>query len=341
MKIPILNLTHPQFKRLAKNIVDQDWRIEQILDWVYLKKADSFERFANIPKDLRAKLSERFDLRTLTIAKKDISQDDKTVRYLFRTADKRKFSAVFLPSEKDNTVCISSQIGCPISCAFCSSGKVDFARNLTRGEILEQILIIENDSREKISNILFMGMGEPLLNYEELSSALQSLLSKKEFGIGKRHITVSTSGIVPNIRKLADENLGIRLAMSLHSADDKQRRKLMPNFAFKIDDILSAAAYYLKKTSSRLTIEYVLIKGLNDSAAAAHKLSRLLRSFDLANPCVRINLIAFNPSGVDDFSAPLQVDIERFRNILKVSGLAAFLRKPRGLDIGAACGQLK
>jgi 23S rRNA (adenine2503-C2)-methyltransferase len=341
MKIPILNLTPPQFKRLVKNTVDQDWRIEQILDWVYLKKADSFEKFANIPKDLRTKLSERFVIRTLTIAKKEISKDDKTVRYLFKTADKRKFSAVFLPSENDNTVCISSQIGCPISCTFCSSGKVDFVRNLTRGEILEQVLIIENDVQEKISNVLFMGMGEPFLNYEELSSALKSLLSKKEFGIGKRHITVSTSGIVPNIRKLADENLGVRLAVSLHFTDDKMRKKMMPSIAFKIDDILSASRYYLKKTNARLTIEYILISGRNDSAADAHKLSRLLRNFKLANPNVRINLIAFNTDGKDDFSAPSKNEMERFRNILKAGGMNVYLRKPRGEDIGAACGQLK
>ncbi|MDR1523592.1 MAG: 23S rRNA (adenine(2503)-C(2))-methyltransferase RlmN [Endomicrobium sp.] len=341
MKKYILDLTSIQLKAYLKVIINQDYRINQILDWIYEKKTATFEEFTSIPRDFRQELDKRFLLRSLKIVKKEQSILDGTIRYTFQSIDKKHFSAVFLPTKGKNSVCISSQIGCPVMCAFCSSGKVKYTRNLTRGEILEQILQIENDTKEKVSGILFMGMGEPTLNYNNVSLALSSILSKKEFAIGKRHITLSSVGNVTAIKKLADDNFGIRLAISLHATNEKQRKKIIPNnFGFTIEEILNVGKYYLKKTKSRLTIEYILIKEINDSSADAHKLARLLKRYDLINQSVQINLIPFNPIGDVNFSVPTQEAILKFKNILKLNGITANIRQAKGADIGAACGQL-
>lgn len=341
MKKYILDLTVPQFRTAANAIIKQDYRLNQIVEWIYVKKASSFDQFTNLSKEFRQQLDEKFTLRALKIIKKEKSVIDGTIRYTFQTADNKCFFAVFLPAKGKNSVCISSQIGCPVMCAFCSSGKVKLSRNLSRGEILEQILQIENDTAEKVSGVLFMGMGEPMLNFNHLSLALKSLLSKHEFGIGKRHITVSTVGIVPAIEKLADDNYGVRLALSLHAVDDKQRKILIPNnLGFTVDSILKAGKYYLKKTNSRLTIEYILVSNINDSVADAHKLTRILRHNDLINPDVQINLIPYNPVNGAKFQTPAQETITKFKNILKVNGITTNVRQAKGADIAAACGQL-
>lgn len=337
----ILDLNNAQFKTAVKPMIEQDYRIDQIIEWVYAKKAVSFESFTNLPKELRNKLDERFFLRTLKIAKKEKSLIDGTIRYTFRTVDKKYFFAVFLPANGKNSVCVSSQIGCPVMCTFCSSGKAKLARNLSRGEIIEQILQIENDTKEKISGILFMGMGEPMLNFNNIVSVLNSLLSSTEFGIGKRHITVSSVGVVPAVKKLADGNFGVRLALSLHAVDERQRKKLVPeNLGFSIEDILKAGEYYLKKTNPHLTIEYVLVKGINVSSADAHKLARLLRRCSLINSNVQVNLIPFNLVTGVQFQTPEPKSIQKFKNILKLNGITVNIRQSKGADINAACGQL-
>ncbi|MDR3274728.1 MAG: 23S rRNA (adenine(2503)-C(2))-methyltransferase RlmN [Endomicrobium sp.] len=341
MKKYILDLTNLQLKKTLKYVVEQDYRIDQIIEWIYVKKTASFKEFTNLSGELREELDKNFFLRTLKIIKKEISVVDGTIRYTFKTADKKYFFAVFIAKNGKNSICISSQIGCNVMCSFCSSGKVKLARNLSRGEIIEQILQIENDAKEKISRVLFMGMGEPMLNFNNIVSALNSIMSNKEIGIGKRHITVSSVGIVPTIKKLADANLGIRLALSLHSVDEAQRKKLLPNnFGFSIKDILSVGKYYLKKTKSHLTIEYVLIKKINDSTVDAHKLARLLKQHELINSNVQANLIPFNPISGVQFQAPEHELIQKFKNILKFNGINANIRRAKGADINAACGQL-
>ncbi|MDR1663274.1 MAG: 23S rRNA (adenine(2503)-C(2))-methyltransferase RlmN [Endomicrobium sp.] len=341
MKKYILNFTVAQFKATVKNIIKEDYKINQIIEWVYVKKVSSFNEFTNISKDLREELNKRFTLRDLKIVKKERSIVDRTIRYTFQTVDKKYFFAVFLSTNGKNSVCISSQIGCPISCIFCSSGRSKLIRNLTRGEILEQILQIENDIKEKISGVLFMGMGEPTLNLNNTVLVLNSLLSNKEFGIGKRHITLSSVGNVLAIKKLADGNFNVRLALSLHSVDEKQRRKLIPNnFGFHIGDILNAGKYYLKKTKSHLTIEYILIKNINDSAINAHKLVRLLRHYELLNPNVQVNLMPFNLIDGTNLKIPQQKIVQKFKNILKLNGIIVNIRQAKGADIKAACGQL-
>jgi 23S rRNA (adenine2503-C2)-methyltransferase len=341
MKKYILDLTNTQFKIVMKSVVKQDYKINQIIEWVYLKKVSSFEDFMNISKELREKLDKRFLLRTLKVVKKENSTIDGTIKYTFQTFDKKYFFAVFLLAKSKNSICVSSQIGCPIMCTFCSSGKIGFVRNLSRGEIIEQILQIENDTKKKISNVLFMGMGEPMLNFNNITSVLNSLLSNEEFDIGKRRIIISSVGIVSEIKKLADNNFGVRLAISLHAVDEKQRKILIPkNFNFNIEDILNAGKYYLRKTKSRITIEYILIKGINDSTANAHKITRLLKYHGLLNYDVRINLIPFNVMFSTKFQTSKYEVIQKFKYILKLNGIIVNIRWSKGSDINAACGQL-
>ena len=275
----ILDIEPQQLYSVLKPFVTENYRIDQIIQWIYSKKVLDFEGFTNISKDIRGNLESSFTLRSFTNVVKDESILDGTVRYTFKTYDNKYIYAVCLPNENKKTVCISTQVGCPVSCNFCLSGKTKFVRNLSRGEILEEILYIENDIKERVSGVLFMGMGEPMLNYKNLTSVIKTLISKKEMNIGKRHITVSSMGIIPAIKNLANEMYGIRFALSLHATDDKQRAKIIPNnFGTTISDLLNVCKYYLKKTSSRVTIEYILLKDFNDTSSDAHRLARLMKS---------------------------------------------------------------
>jgi len=340
-KIFILDIEPNQLSKHLKPFVEQEYRINQIKDWIYIKKANSFDKFSNISKEIREKLKESFNLRTFTNVIKEESVLDGTIRYTFKTYDSKYIYAVCLPAEGKKTVCISTQIGCPISCSFCLSGKTKFVRNLSRGEILEEILYIENDINEKISGVLFMGMGEPLLNYKNLTSVIKTLISKKEMNIGKRHITVSSMGVIPAIKSLANEMFGVRFALSLHATQDKQRKKIIPNnFDTKISDLLQVCKYYLRKTNSRVTIEYILLKNFNDTSEDAHRLARLLRSANLIQPNVQINLIPYNQTNNSDYKTPEQLAILNFKKILKLNSITVNIRQAKGLDIGAACGQL-
>lgn len=337
----ILDIETNKLYSILKPFVKENYRIDQIIQWIYSKKVLDFDQFSNISKDIRGNLESSFILRSFTDVVKDESILDGTVRYTFRTYDNRYIYAVCLPSEGKKTVCISTQVGCPISCNFCLSGKTKFSRNLSRGEILEEILHIENDIKERVSGVLFMGMGEPMLNYQNLTSVIKTLISKKEMNIGKRHITVSSMGIIPAIKNLANEMYGVRFALSLHATDDKQRKKIIPNnFDTKIIDLLSTCKYYLKKTNSRVTIEYILLKDFNDTSSDAHRLSRLLRSANLIQPSVQVNLIPYNQTNKSDYKTPEQIAILNFKKILKLNGITVNIRQPKGLDIGAACGQL-
>ena len=337
----ILDIEPQQLYSVLKPFVTENYRIDQIIQWIYSKKVLDFDGFTNISKDIRGNLESSFTLRSFTNVVKDESILDGTVRYTFRTYDNKYIYAVCLPNDNKKTVCISTQVGCPVSCNFCLSGKTKFVRNLSRGEILEEILHIENDIKERVSGVLFMGMGEPMLNYKNLTSVIKTLISKKEMNIGKRHITVSSMGVIPAIKNLANEMYGVRFALSLHATDDKQRTKIIPNnFDTKIMDLLNVCKYYLKKTSSRVTIEYILLKDFNDTSTDAHRLARLMKTAGLVNPSVQVNLIPYNETNSFDYKTPLQVSILNFKKILKLNGITVNIREPKGLDIGAACGQL-
>ena len=309
----ILDIEPQQMYSVLKPFVAEKYRIDQIIQWIYSKKVLDFEGFTNISKDIRGNLESSFSLRSFTNVIKDESILDGTVRYTFKTYDNKYIYAVCLPNENKKTVCISTQVGCPISCNFCLSGKTKFVRNLSRGEILEEILHIENDIKERVSGVLFMGMGEPMLNYKNLTSVIKTLISKKEMNIGKRHITVSSMGVIPAIKNLANEMYGVRFALSLHATEDKQRKKIIPNnFDTKISDLLDICRYYLKKTNSRVTIEYILLKDFNDTSTDAHRLTRLMKTAGLVNPSVQVNLIPYNETNSFDYKTPLQISILNF-----------------------------
>ena len=337
----ILDIETSKLYSILKPFVKENYRVSQIIQWIYVKKVLDFKLFSNISKDIRGNLESSFILRSFTDVIKEESILDGTIKYTFKTYDNKYIYAVCLNTEGKKTVCISTQVGCPISCKFCLSGKAKFMRNLSRGEILEEILYIENDIKERVCGVLFMGMGEPMLNYKNLTSVIKTLISKNEMNIGKRHITVSSMGIIPQIKNLANEMYGVRFALSLHSTDDKQRKKIISNnFDTKITDLLNTCRYYLKKTKSRVTIEYILLKDFNDTSSDAHRLARLMKASNIVNPNVQVNLIPYNETNSFNYKSPLQVSILNFKKILKLNGITVNIREPKGLDIGAACGQL-
>lgn len=329
------------------------YRAGQIISWVYQKHGGDFSAFTNLSADLRTWLEKHYYLRVLKIADKTASALDGTVRYTFTTRDGLTVFAVYLPSRDRRTVCISSQAGCPIRCRFCSSGAVRFNRNLTRGEMLEQVLAIAQDTGQRVSGVLFMGMGEPLLNYPAVVSSVRTLVDFRHCGIGRRHITISTVGIVPLIRKLADEQLGVRLALSLHAPNDAIRSTLIPTQAvpFSVVDILEAGLFYARRNKARLTVEYIVIAGVNDDMPAMKKFVDLLAAHARATDMVQVNLIAYNRTEHSSthmsgsktrmaLAAPLPDTMENIKNFLVKRGILATIREPKGADIGAACGQL-
>jgi len=334
----ILDFTKEELEDLiVTKYKEKKFRAKQIFDWLYKKKTDNFDKFKNLPKKFIEKLKTDFEIYTFELTSKQISKLDSTTRYNFKTKDGYLIPTVFIPKIERNVVCISTQIGCAIGCKFCNSGKVNFVRNLTCGEIIEQILRIEDG---KINGVLYMGMGEPLLNYDNTVKSIKILTDENMFGLGKRRITISTVGIVPNIYKLAEENLKVKLAISLHTSNDKTRRELIPNLKYSIDEILKAAVYYAKKTDTVVTIEYVLINNKNDSIANLQELIEILLNHSDNRKIYKINLIPYNPVEAGDYKTPEDNKIEILKNFLVSKGFLTFLRKPYGLDINAACGQL-
>ncbi|OGS28009.1 MAG: 23S rRNA (adenine(2503)-C(2))-methyltransferase [Elusimicrobia bacterium RIFOXYB2_FULL_48_7] len=331
-------------EQLESHVVGQGiskFRAQQVVDWAYKKKADSFSQFSNLPADFRAHLEENFTLRSFTLKEKITSQMDATVRYSFKTHDGFEVVTVFLPRKNRNSICLSTQVGCPVRCVFCASGKVNFKRNLSRGEILEQILQVEKAENAEIDSILFMGMGEPLLNYDNTVSAIKSLLDPGQFGYGRRNIVLSTAGFVPQIVKLSKENVPVRLALSLHASDETTREKIIKGkIPYFVEDILDAGLEYGRETKSKVTIEYVLIDGINDSEQAAIGLAKLIGRKLIKNDRLQVNIIPYNPTGVELFNAPSAENIRIFKDCLSGGGLLATVRESRGADIGAACGQI-
>lgn len=337
----LLGFTKSELEKfVSEKFLEKPYRVKQILKWIYDKKEEDISKFSDIPLRFREELKQKFKVYSLTLVSKEISKLDLTTRYNFKTYDGYNFPCVYIPKVERNVVCVSTQIGCSIGCNFCNSGRTKFIRNLTCSEIVEQVLRVEKDVG-RINSILFMGMGEPLLNYDNLVKSIKIFLDTEMFSLSKRRITVSTVGIVPNIYKLAEENLGVKLAISLHSCDDKIRKQLIKNFKFSIEEILQAGVYYAKQTKTKLTIEYVLIKNINDTQDDAYKLVQLLKKFvGNKKEIVKINLIRYNPTVAQNLFPPEEKSVENFKNILVRNKFLTFIRKPHGLDINSACGQL-
>ena len=320
----------------------QLFRARQVQTWVFEKRAASFSEMTDLPADLRTRWESAFRLRTAAFLRQDTSAEDGTARLFFKAADGRDFSTVYLPARKETedraSLCLSTQVGCAWGCVFCASGRVAYERNLSPSEILEQIFGAEKATGRRAQSLLFMGMGEPLANLDNLRIALGAIRSPLGLNIGARHVTVSTSGLVPAIRQLAQEGPRGNLAISLHAADDETRRKVLPkSSAWSIKDLLSAAWDYQKLAGGggRVTFEYILLAGINDSIREAQRLSNLLRGKK-----AWVNLIAYNPVAGLPYRRPDDETVRAFAKVLEDRGLFVRLRKPQGTDIEAGCGQL-
>lgn len=309
---------------------------DQICQWIYQKKVFSFQAMTNLLKDLRARLPEQIDLQLPKMAQRQVSADG-TRKYLWKLADGEYIESVILDHGNHYTACISSQVGCPLHCEFCATGQQGFTRNLTAGEIVGHFIAMESDLGHDINNVVFMGMGEPLLNYDNVIRAVRMLMEPKMRGMGVRRITISTSGVADGIRRLADEGLDIYLCLSLHAPNDEIRSRLMPvNDRYPLGTVLSALEYWQKKSGVRLTIEYVLLKNINDTPQCAYEMVTLFQNLQ-----VYVNLIPYNPVAGTRFARPSASRIKPFMDILKELGVEAELRREKGVDIDAACGQLR
>ena len=320
------------------------FRLEQLLDWVFKKRVRSFAEMKNLPAGLRAALEERYHFGGLETVR-CLGAKDTTRKFLFRLPDGALIETVLIPANpalygeaSDRlTLCVSSQVGCAYGCRFCASGLEGFSRNLEAGEIVEQVMRAEAEAGERVSNLVFMGMGEPLANWPNLKAALEILNAPWGVGIGARHMTVSTSGLAPQIRELADFPMQIRLAVSLHGATDEVRGQIMPvNRRYPVAELMDACAYFASRRTQFITFEYILIEGVNDRDEDARELANLAKALK-----AKVNCIPYNTVEGLEWVRPSEARCEAFTSILKFAGVTATLRREKGHDIDAACGQLR
>jgi len=314
------------------------YRADQILEWVYKRGVDDYQAMSNVPGELKELLSNNFALRLARLKEKRESAD-RAVKLLLQWPDGALTETVLMKTEKRRTVCVSSQVGCPVQCAFCASGQEGLERSLEAGEIVEQVLWAEGqlEEKERISNVVIMGMGEPLLNYENTIKAVRIINAEWGLGIGARHITLSTIGLPEQMRRLAHEPLQITLAVSLHGGDDELRRNLIPWAGkIKIKDIFAAIDYYYENTHREVTLEYVLLDDVNCSSQHADSLARWAKG----SRC-NVNLIKYNPIADTPFKTPSPPTVKAFMNRLKEQGVNVHLRRSLGTEIDGACGQLR
>lgn len=315
------------------------FRYNQLIESIFKQNISGFDEITVFPKYLREELKEKFNLFNLILV--ETQKNNDTVKFVFKTKDGNFIESVLmLHNDGRRTVCVSSQVFCAVGCTFCATGANQFKRSLDYFEIIEQVLFIskylKNNSDERVTNIVFMGMGEPFLNYDNVIKSIKILNSKDYFNIGARHITVSTSGIVPKIYEFSDIDLQCRLAISLHAPNNKLRSNIMPiNNKYDLDEIMKACDYFTNKRNKRVSYEYVLINGINDSKKEAQELSNLLKG-----RLAHVNLLIYNPHEFSDFKTPSRETVTAFKNILIDNGIEVSIRKSLGDDISGACGQL-
>lgn len=338
------SLVVSELREQLHGLGEPEYRVRQITDWLYKNRVGAIDEMTNIPQPLRERLSQTFSLSNIELVRV-LGARDTTRKFLFRLGDGNLIESVLIPASlalyggrsDRRTICVSTQVGCAYGCKFCASGLDGFSRNLSAGEIVDQLIAIERATTEKIDNVVFMGMGEPLANFENVMRAIQIINAEWGLGIGARHITISTSGLVPQIRKLAEESLQIRLAVSLHGATDEVRNQIMPiNRRYNIDALLSACDYYKVRKKQRLTFEYILIRDVNDSEEQARLLARHAHRLS-----AKVNLIPYNTVSGLPWTRPSKNRQEKFLSILQARGIPATLRREKGHDIDAACGQLR
>lgn len=344
MQQSIHSLTLEEFSQAISEMGMPKYRAEQVYQWLYRRRVDRFEDMTNLPEALRASLKEKFFIARHEVLRTTGSQDT-TQKFLFKLRDAQSIESVLIPASPAlygsaadrRTLCVSTQVGCAYGCKFCASGLYGWKRNLDAGEIVEQILAAERISGERVNNLVFMGMGEPLANYDSLRKAIEIINAPWGIGIGARHITISTSGLVPQIRKLADDPLQIRLAISLHGATDEVRSRIMPvNRKYPVAELLSACDYFSSRKKQKITFEYILIEDINDAPEEAHVLAKHARRLH-----AKINLIPYNTVEGLAWQRPSVTRQDAFLHILKRQGVQATIRREKGHDIAAACGQLR
>ncbi len=336
-KKDIKSLYLSELEQEIRMMGDKPFRAKQIYQWLHEKLVTDFEEMSNLSKGLRGQLKERFELTALTPVDVKVSQIDGTRKYLFKLSDGNVIESVWMQYHHGNSVCISSQVGCRMGCRFCASTLDGLERNLTAAEMLDQIYRIQCLTGERVSNVVIMGSGEPMDNYDNVIRFIRMISGEQGLNISQRNITVSTCGLVPEMRKLAGENLQITLALSLHAPSDEVRKSLMPIARrYALTDVLDACRYYFEKTGRRMTFEYSLVSGVNDNLSEAKALTALLK--DLHG---HVNLIPVNPIKDRDYVQSGQKAIQDFKNYLEKNGINVTIRREMGRDINGACGQLR
>lgn len=337
MKTDIKSMTLQELKNELTGMGEKPFRADQIYEWLHVRLARSFDEMTNLSKTLRETLKDRYILTALEAVDMQESKIDGTRKYLFRLSDDNVVESVWMQYHHGNSVCISSQVGCRMGCRFCASTLDGLERCLTPSEMLDQIYAITRLTGERVSNVVVMGTGEPLDNYDNLLRFLYLLTNEKGLHISQRNITVSTCGIVPNIRRLADEKLQITLALSLHATTDEKRRRLMPIAnQYPLTEVLSACAYYFSQTGRRITFEYSLVGGVNDTEEDAEQLIAIASKLNC-----HVNLIPVNPIKERSFAATEHERVQAFKRKLEKNQINATVRREMGRDIDGACGQLR
>lgn len=336
-KIDIKSLTLLQLQQEIERLGEKKFRAKQIYDWLHVKLADSFDEMTNLSKPFRDALTSAFELVHLNVADCQTSKLDGTRKYLFELSDQNVIESVWMQYKHGNSVCISSQVGCRMGCAFCASTINGLARNLRASEMLDQIYQIQKHTKERVSNVVVMGSGEPFDNYDELILFLRLLTNEDGLNISQRNVTVSTCGIAPNIKRFADEGLNVTLALSLHASSQERRQQLMPIAnRYSLTETLAACDYFYQRTGRRVTFEYSLAKGINDHEKDVAALAQMLKGKNC-----HLNLIPINPVKERAFIEPNQKIINDFKHKLEASGINVTVRREMGRDIDGACGQLR
>ncbi|PZP50524.1 MAG: 23S rRNA (adenine(2503)-C(2))-methyltransferase RlmN [Pseudopedobacter saltans] len=337
----IRQMALPELEEYFLKIGEKKFRAKQVHEWVWQKNAQTFEDMSNLGKELRAKLAEHFIIPGLKIDATQYSNDG-TIKTRFKTSDNHLVEGVLIPTDERTTACVSSQIGCSLSCKFCATGYMDRERNLHYDEIYDEVMKINQQSEDtfnrKLSNIVFMGMGEPLLNYNNVLKAIERITAPDGLAMSPRRITVSTAGVAKMIRKLGEDKVRFKLALSLHAANDKKRNDIMPiNESNNLKSLIEALNYFYKETENEITFEYILFKDFNDTMQDAQELIKIYRQV----PVDLVNIIEYNPiSNNDRFAKPTEETLNNFVSFLEKNKVNVRVRRSRGKDIDAACGQL-
>ncbi len=335
----IRNLSIEELFLSMQNIDEKSFRAKQVYEWLWKKNATSFEQMSNLSKELRLKLEENYFIDHIQLDDQQISSD-KTIKCAFSVGEGKVVEGVLIPTSSRTTACISSQVGCSLSCTFCATGRLKLMRNLTAGEIVDQVVYLKNQAENRyntpLSNIVYMGMGEPLLNYRNVVRSVELITSNEGLGMSPKRITVSTAGIAKMIRKLGDDKVKFNLAISLHAANDKKRSHIMDiNETNNLEELANSLRYFHEKTGSRVTFEYIIFKDFNDQLEDAQELTQFAKCV----PC-KINIIEYNPIDEGEFQQADKQRVDAFASYLESKNLIVNVRRSRGKDIDAACGQL-